>query len=347
LPKTDLQNVKSVIFSCQGTSLTVEEKDFFRSESPLGLILFARNIDHPEQVRALIEDFKEAVGREDAPILVDQEGGRVQRLRSPHWFEAPAFGKLGALYAMDEKAGTEATILATRLIADDLNNVGFTVDCSPCLDLSLDVTSTVIGDRSLGRDPERVFKLGNIVKETFLSAGITPVIKHIPGHGRGNVDSHLELPVVGTDKATLSASDFVPFKKLANCPWGMTAHIVFEDIDPQNPATQSATVIREIIREEIGFDGLLLTDDLNMQALKGTLAERAAKAIKAGIDVILHCSGKLEEMKEVATVCPALTSDARRRLASSQSLKQPAISLEADERAEVISTLDSLLQKVS
>lgn len=347
MPKTDLANVKSVIFSCLGPSLTAEEKDFFRSENPLGLILFARNIDHPDQVRALIDDFKEAVGREDAPILVDQEGGRVQRLRSPHWFEAPAFGKLGALYAKDEKAGKEATILATRLIADDLIGVGFTVDCSPCLDLSLDVTSTVIGDRSFDGDPERVSTLGNVVIQTFLSAGITPVIKHIPGHGRGNVDSHLELPVVGTEKATLSASDFVPFKKLAKSPWGMTAHIVFEDIDPQNPATQSETVIREIIRGEIGFDGLLLTDDLNMQALKGTLADRATTAIKAGIDVILHCSGKLEEMKEVAPVCPALTSDARRRLVSNQGLKRPANSLEAGERAEMISALDSLMQKVS
>ncbi|MCG8492719.1 MAG: beta-N-acetylhexosaminidase [Sneathiellales bacterium] len=347
MQKTDLETVKSVIFSCEGTSLTAEERDFFRSEQPLGLILFARNIDHPEQVRALIEDFKDAVGRVDAPVLVDQEGGRVQRLRSPYWFEAPSFGKLGALYEKDAAAGIEATTFVTRLIAYDLASLGFTVDCSPCLDLSLDVTSSVIGDRSFDGDPERVSSLGKVVMETFLSAGITPVIKHIPGHGRGNVDSHHELPVVKTSRETLSASDFLPFGKLSNCPWGMTAHIVYEDIDPLNPATQSETVIREIVRGEIGFDGLLLTDDLNMQALKGTLAMRAQKALNAGIDIVLHCSGVLAEMKEVVTVCPELTKEAKQRLRAGERLSKSTSLPDAEERREMREALEQLLQRVS
>ncbi|GLQ07479.1 beta-N-acetylhexosaminidase [Sneathiella chinensis] len=314
MPKSDFTGTRAVIFSCAGLTLTPEEVDFFRAVNPVGLVLFARNIDTPDQVRALINSFREAVGRPGAPVLVDQEGGRVQRLRPPHWHSLPSFGALGAVYAEDPVRGERAVRLATRIIAAELASVGFSVDCSPCLDLSLGETSSVIGDRSFSGNPDVVATLGAFVAEEFLAAGILPVIKHMPGHGRGTVDSHLELPVVPARHSDLSASDFVPFRKLSHVPWGMTAHIVYQDIDPDNPATQSRRVIEDVIRGEIGFGGVLLSDDLNMEALQGSLASRAARSLEAGVDLILHCSGKMDEMKEVAGACGAVSDETLRRL---------------------------------
>lgn len=307
MQKTDLSSVKSVIFSCEGLKLTEDERQFFKREKPFGFILFGRNIDNPDQVRKLTEELRSAVGRADAPVLVDQEGGRVLRLRSPHWFDAPAFGQIGKLFEQDSEKGIQATRLATRLIALDLEDVGINVDCSPCLDLFFPETSSVIGDRSFNRDPELVAYLGAIVAEEFLAAGIIPVIKHLPGHGRATVDSHHQLPTVSVSKKELIDTDFAPFRSLKKSPWGMTAHIVFEAIDPKWPATQSKEIIRDVIRGEIGFNGLLLTDDLNMQALDGPLDLRAERALEAGVDIILHCSGKLEEMKLVAGACGTLS----------------------------------------
>ncbi|MEH6495621.1 MAG: beta-N-acetylhexosaminidase [Pseudomonas marincola] len=313
MPRTDLSGVKPVIFSCEGLTMTNAERAFFKQETPFGFILFARNIEDPDQVRALIADFRQCVDRNDAPVLVDQEGGRVQRFKEPHWFKAPSFGTLGKLYDLDVIKGERATILATRLIAADLQDVGVTVNCSPCLDLSLDVTSSVIGDRSFHENPDVVVHLAKIVVDEYLNAGITPVIKHMPGHGRGSVDSHLELPTVSASVTDLAA-DFLPFKELSSAPWGMTAHIVFDEIDPKFPGTQSKIVINDIIRGEIGFDGVLLTDDLNMNALSGSLGMRTIRAQEAGIDIILHCSGKLDEMQEVMKACLPMTEDTIRRI---------------------------------
>ncbi len=337
--------MKPLIFSCAGPVLSTEERDFFRWASPLGFILFARNVDNPEQLRTLIRDFREAVGRKDAPVLVDQEGGRVQRLRSPHWHEAPSFGKIGALYQIEPEKGRQAARLATRLIALDLQGVGITVDCSPCLDLSFEQTSAVIGDRSFHQDPFIVAELGAIVAKEFMVAGIIPVIKHMPGHGRGEVDSHIELPVVSAERTDLLKTDFAAFKSLNQLPWGMTAHIVFDQIDPVHPATQSPIVIEEIIRGDIGFDGLLLTDDLNMQALEGSLAERATRALDAGIDIVLHCSGILDEMKEVAAVCPPISDVALSRYErSTETVKQ--VSLLSCDRKILKSDLQRLLAEL-
>ncbi|MBE7637687.1 beta-N-acetylhexosaminidase [Sneathiella sp. P13V-1] len=305
--ETDLSGVKPIIFSVAGTELSAEEKSFFQSEKPFGFILFARSVDNPDQLRQLISDLRSCVERSDAPVLVDQEGGRVQRMRPPHWFQAPALGKIGALYDIDPAISERAAVLATELIINDLKSVGFNVNCSPCLDLPRAETSNVIGDRALHQDNDVLVKLAATIMDYYVENGIMPVIKHIPGHGRGTVDSHHELPTVSATLEELKASDFKPFKSLSAAPWGMTAHIVFDQIDPDNPATQSQKVIEEIIRGEIGFDGLLLSDDLNMNALKGSLRERAVRAFDAGIDILLHCSGKMDEMKDIASAIPQMS----------------------------------------
>ncbi|MEX1035576.1 MAG: beta-N-acetylhexosaminidase [Sneathiella sp.] len=310
----DLSNCRAVIFGCEGTKLSAAEKKFFKAEQPFGFILFARNVENPKQLKKLVKSLRAAVGRPDAPVLIDQEGGRVQRLRAPDWFEARPLGYFGALYETDPHRAIEALRLTTRLIAADLQAAGITVNCTPCLDLRLPETVDALGDRALAPDPQVVARLGAVVAEEMLTAGIIPVLKHMPGHGRATVDSHHELPHVSTKVAKLQEADFAPFKALSLLPWGMTSHIVFEDIDPDAPATQSKAVIDGVIRNIIGFEGLLLTDDLNMKALKGTLPERAEAALAAGVDIVLHCSGDLEEMKAVAAVCPTLGDKALARI---------------------------------
>lgn len=310
----DIANCRSVIFGCEGTTLSAAEKKFFKAEQPFGFILFARNVETPKQLKKLVKALRTAVGRPDAPVLIDQEGGRVQRLRSPHWFEAKPFGYFGDIYQIDPDKAIEALRLTTRLIAADLREVGITVNCTPCLDLSLPETVDAIGDRAFDGDPQIVARLGAVVAEEMLTSGIIPVIKHMPGHGRATIDSHLALPHVGAARETLQDTDFAPFKTLSVLPWGMTSHIVFDAIDADHPATQSAAIIKDIIRGEIGFSGLLLTDDLNMEALSGSLTERATAALEAGVDIVLHCSGKLEEMQEVAAVCPPLNEEAKARI---------------------------------
>ncbi|MEH6404999.1 MAG: beta-N-acetylhexosaminidase [Sneathiella sp.] len=345
MQKTDLSHVKSVIFSCVGLKVTEAEREFFEQENPFGFILFARNVDNPDQLKKLTDDLRGAVGRPDAPVLVDQEGGRVLRLKAPHWFEAPAFGKLGKLFEKNSEQGIQATRLATRLIARDLTAAGINVDCSPCLDLSFEETSSVIGDRSFNSDPARVAILGAVVAEEFLNAGIIPVIKHVPGHGRAIVDSHHHLPTVSATREELIKTDFDPFQALNKSPWGMTAHIVFDAIDPDRPATQSGQIINEIIRGDIGFDGLLLTDDLNMQALEGPLDLRASRALEAGVDIILHCSGKIDEMKLVAGACPKLSDASIDRILRAE--KQcNVISPPLYDQHSMIKELNSLLSKV-
>jgi beta-N-acetylhexosaminidase len=302
-----------VIFGCAGKTLTANERALFAATRPLGFILFKRNLDHPAQVAALVADLRDAAGRSDAPVLIDQEGGRVARLGPPHWRRPPPAGAFADLHAHDEARGLNAAWLNARAIAHDLHSLGIDVDCAPVLDLLLPDAHDVIGDRAYGATPARVIALGRAVCDGLLAGGVLPVIKHMPGHGRALADSHHELPVVRASEAELEA-DFAPFRALADAPLAMTAHIVYPAYDPDRPASTSAIVIDRIIRGAIGFDGVLLSDDINMSALQGSIAERAVACLAAGCDVALHCSGRLDEMQAVAAALPPMTADAARRL---------------------------------
>jgi beta-N-acetylhexosaminidase len=293
---------RAVILGCEGTALSPAERSFFAESDPLGFILFQRNCGDPDQIRALVAALRDSVGRADAPVLIDQEGGRVARLRPPHWREYPAASRIGAL---GDEAAAAATIVS-RLIAEDLAALGISVDCLPVLDLPVPGADAIIGDRAYATSPERVAALGRAACDGLLAGGVLPIVKHVPGHGRATVDSHLACPVVTTPRDVLEASDFAPFHALRDMPWAMTAHVVYAAIDDQRPATLSPRVIAEIIRGFIGFDGVLLSDDLSMQALGGGLGERAAGAVAAGCDVVLHCNGRLGEMREVVAATPVL-----------------------------------------
>src|SRR5215510_12060578 len=283
----------AAIFGVSGQVLTNEERAFFRDVQPLGFILFARNVADPDQIRRLGNDLRASVEHAEAPVLIDQEGGRVQRLKPPHWHARSAAAKFGALASKRASDGRKAVFLNHQLIGAELAALGIDVDCAPLIDVQQPGAHDVIRDRAAA--------------DGLMSAGITPVIKHIPGHGRSMVDSHHDLPRVTTSHAELSRVDFVPFKRLNDLPWGMTAHIVYEALDKDLPATLSAKVISEVIRGEIGFDGLLLSDDLSMKALRGTLGELAKQSVAAGCDIALHCNGKMEEMVQVAAGAPALS----------------------------------------
>ena len=301
---------KAVILGCAGTSLSDDERRLFREGNPLGFILFQRNCRDPRQVGSLVAAFRETVGRPDAPVLIDQEGGRVARLRPPHWQILPPAGAIGAIYAREPSLGLEAARLAGRIIAADLAPLGITVNCAPVLDVR-DVTarSDVIGDRAYSTDPATVSALARSFSEGMLAGGVLSVVKHIPGHGRSHVDSHHELPVVDASGDALDAVDLAPFRALRDAPLAMTAHVLYAAWDGERPATTSASIVRDVIRGGIGFDGLLLSDDLSMKALAGTLAERATASLDAGCDVALHCNGDLAEMEAVAAAC-GLLSDA-------------------------------------
>lgn len=315
----------AVIFGCAGPALAAAERDFFRDTDPLGFILFQRNCETPAQVRRLVTELREAVGRADAPVLIDQEGGRVARLKPPHWAAYPSAAEIAALGG--ERA-REATWAGARLIADDLGALGITVDCVPVLDIPVNGADKVIGDRAYGLSPDVVTRLGRAAAEGLLAGGVLPVIKHLPGHGRALVDSHHGLPRVAASRTVLEASDFAPFRALAHLPLGMTAHLVYEAIDPDRPATLSPVVIGEVIRASIGFDGLLLTDDLSMRALGGSFAARARGALDAGCDVVLHCNGEPGEMTEIARVAPPLTAKANERLARGEAMRGKAQPIE-------------------
>jgi len=316
---------RAAIVSCAGTSLTAEERKLFCEAQPLGLIIFARNINNTKQLIELTTSFRTSVGRNDAPVLIDQEGGRVARLRPPNWRATEPAETYGALYRRDPSAALEAVKLNATLMAAELVQIGVNVDCVPDADLAIPGAHSVIGNRAYGETPEQVATLGRRVAETMLACGIMPVIKHMPGHGRAQVDSHKELPRVSTDRATLSASDFAAFKLLADLPWGMTGHIVFDAIDPEHPATQSPKIIREIIRGEIGFDGLLLTDDLCMGALQGSMGERTSAALAAGCDIALICDGDIEKSRDGLACAPELGAEALRRYRSAESRRAKTI----------------------
>ncbi len=263
---------KALIVGCSGPELTPEEVAFLREEDPWGLILFARNCPSPTSVEALVAAFREVVGREDAPVLIDQEGGRVQRLKPPYWSAYPSGAAIEALYRRDPDAGRQAARLAGRLIAEDLRLLGITVDCLPVLDVRCEGTHDVIGDRAYGSDAKTVVTLGRAVTEGLRSGGVAPVMKHVPGHGRAGADSHLELPVVDAALDDLRAVDFAPFAELADLPMAMTAHVLYTALDPDRCATLSPSIVGDVIRGEIGFDGLLMSDDLSMKALQGSLS---------------------------------------------------------------------------
>lgn len=309
-----MATISAAILGCAGTTLTAEEAAFFRDVKPWGFILFKRNIADPNQVRALTAALRETVGRPDAPILIDQEGGRVARLGAPHWKKYPPGAAYGALAANDPLVAREVTRLGARLIAHDLLDLGINVDCVPVLDVPDPQGHEIIGDRAYGDTPEQVATLGRAAAEGLLAGGVLPIIKHIPGHGRALSDSHLELPVVKAKLAELDARDFAPFRVLSDMPMAMTAHVVYTAIDRGRPATTSRKAIKKIIRESIGFDGLLMSDDLSMKALSGDFKQRAKDSLAAGCDVVLHCNGDMAEMKAVMSGVGKLSREAKRRV---------------------------------
>ena len=306
----------AVIFGCAGLTPTDEEKEFFRRVDPLGFILFARNISNPEQLKNLVSSLREIVGRKDAPVLIDQEGGRVCRLKPPHWPKYPALRIFGDKYLDSEDDGIRAAYETTRLIGADLRELGIDVDCAPDLDVPVDGSiDTILGDRTFSSKPELNGLLGKVVCDAFLAEGVVPVIKHIPGHGRAVVDSHLELPKVSADFETLKRTDFVPFRHLADAPWAMTAHVMYTAIDSQKPGSLSKKVIRDVIRGEIGFNGFLICDDLSMKALSGDFSDLTVQALDAGCDAVLHCNGDMNEMKRIASAVRPLSDLAAERFA--------------------------------
>lgn len=315
---------RAVIFGVAGPTLTDRERHFFAEVDPLGFILFARNCLDPTSTRALVADLRESVGRSDALVLIDQEGGRVQRLKPPLWRAAPPAEAFGRLAEVDEANAVEAVWLNSRLLAADLIALGIDVDCAPVLDVRQPEGHDVIGDRAFAKRSETVALLGRASCTGFLAGGVLPVIKHIPGHGRATLDSHEDLPVVSAPHEDLHRVDFAPFAALAEMPMAMTAHVIYDVIDSAAPATTSAKVIREAIRGAIGFDGLLISDDLCMRALSGRAGDRTRAALAAGCDVTLHCNGYFDEMREVATVCPTLSPEAVRRLARAQCMRAKA-----------------------
>ena len=312
----------AAIFGCAGLTLTAAERDFFRDYDPFGFIVFARNVESPEQLTRLTADLRDSVGR-DAPILVDQEGGRVQRLRAPCWREWAA--PLDTV----EKAGANAAqvmALRSRVIAAELRGVGIDANCAPVADIAGADTHPFLRNRCYGQDVETVTQIARAVADAHLEMGVLPVVKHMPGHGRSINDTHHDLPTVSTDRATLNATDFAPFHALADLPMAMTAHIIFSAYD-NLPATQSPAMIKAI-REGIGFTGLLITDDLNMQALAGSLGQRTSRSMAAGCDIALHCMGDMAEMQDVAAAAGVMSVAARVRATAALAQRRPAKSVD-------------------
>ncbi len=294
------QLLTAAIFGCAGTTLTADERAFFREVRPAGFILFGRNLEAPAQVKALVADLRKSSGVADAPVLIDQEGGRVARLRPPHWRHPPPAAVFGHLYERDPKAALEGCRLNARLIAHELTQMGIDVDCAPVLDVPQPGSHDIVGDRALAREPYAVAALALAWCEGFAAGGVAPVIKHIPGHGRAKADSHLALPEVAATWAELAAADFAPFKALADQPWAMTAHVLYTALDKAAPATTSRPIVEDVIRGHIGFSGALMSDDLSMKALAGAFDVRARESRAAGCDIALHCNGNPEEMAAVA-----------------------------------------------
>ena len=297
------------ITALAGPELASAEAAVLRAARPCGVILFARNVRDPEQMLRLTEAARAAVG-DDILVLIDQEGGRVRRLRPPHWRELPAAAAYGRLYTHDAEAACSTARLAARLTAQELRALGINTNCAPVLDVPVAGSHDIIGDRAYGAEPEQVCELGLAVAEGFMAGGVLPVVKHIPGHGRATKDSHLDLPVVSASRAELVGTDFAAFQRLAHLPAAMTAHVVFSAVDPDLPASVSPRVTTEIVRGAIGFDELLMSDDLGMKALTGDIGSRARAVLGAGSDLALVCSGDLADTEAVAAVAPQLSGAA-------------------------------------
>jgi len=306
--------MQAAVYGLAGLDITGDERDFFRDADPAGFILFKRNCETQAQVLALTEALRELSGRPDVPILIDQEGGRVARMKPPEWPAFPSGEKFAQLYEMAPSSAIEAARSNARALALTLRASGVNVNCLPVLDVRQPGATEIVGDRSLGAEPMQVAALGRAILDGMASAGVIGTIKHMPGHGRALVDSHLELPVVTAGEDEL-AIDLEPFERLRACPMGMVAHVIYTAWDPDFPSSQSTAVIGEIIRGRIGFDGWLLSDDIGMEALSGDCGQRALKVVAAGCDVALHCSGKLDEMQLVADAVPAMSADGEARLA--------------------------------
>jgi beta-N-acetylhexosaminidase len=315
--------MRAFITGLAGTELAGQERAFLRDAQPWGFIVFKRNVADPAQLRRLIDDVRAVLGR-PVPVLIDQEGGRVQRLGPPHWPLYPPGAAYGALYDRDRDSGLKAARLGARLIAADLAALGIDVDCLPIADVPVAGADPVVGDRAHGHEPAKVAALAGAVAAGLADGGVLPVLKHIPGHGRATADSHARLPVVNADRAALEASDFAAFRPLATLPLAMTAHVVFSAIDPIAPATVSATIVQDVIRDSIGFKGLLMSDDISMGALSGSVGERTRAAVAAGCDMVLHCNGDIAEMRAVAAAAPPLAGESRRRADAALAAKRPA-----------------------
>ncbi|MCK1336244.1 beta-N-acetylhexosaminidase [Bradyrhizobium sp. LB8.2] len=337
-------STRAFITGVSGTELTAVEREFIRSERPWGFILFKRNIETPAQVAALVAELRAAAGSADAPVLIDQEGGRVQRLGPPHWPVYPPGAIFAGLYDIDSAFGLTAARLSARLIAADLADLGITVDCLPLADVPVAGADAVIGNRAYGTEPGKVAAIARAVTEGLEQGGVLPVLKHIPGHGRATADTHFKLPTVDTSRDELERTDFAAFKPLADLPMAMTAHVVFSAVDPAHPATTSATMIAEVIRGVIGFQGLLMSDDVSMNALSGNIAERTRAIFAAGCDVALHCNGNIEEMREVAGQTPELAGRALERANAALAARKAPQPLD---RAAARAELDALIARAN
>ncbi|MDB5569825.1 MAG: Beta-N-acetylhexosaminidase [Hyphomicrobiales bacterium] len=325
------REVRAFICGCSGFVLTPEERDFMRRMNPWGLILFGRNVQNRAQLKAITEDFRYLVGRPDAPVLIDQEGGRVQRMRRPEWRAYPAAASFVA--AARDEGPLRLSRLSARLMAADLAEVGVNVDCMPVLDVPTESGHAVIGDRAYGGDPALVARMGRAVCEGLLEGGVLPVLKHIPGHGRAGADSHFDLPVVTASFAELEASDFAPFRALRDMPLAMSAHVIYSAIDPDRPATVSPIVVRDVIRGAIGFDGLVMSDDLSMKALSGSFTEKTQALFAAGLDMALYCWSDLADAHAVALAAPMLDGERAERAGRALEMLRPPAPFDAAEAA--------------
>jgi beta-N-acetylhexosaminidase len=335
--------MQAAIYGLEGAELKPDERAFFRDADPAAFILFRRNCETPEQLQRLTDSLRDLSGRADLPILIDQEGGRVARMRPPEWPAFPAGEAFARLYDAAPSSAIEAARSNARAVALMLRSCGINVDAIPVLDVRQEGASDIIGDRALGSEPMQVAALGRAVLDGLASAGVVGIIKHMPGHGRALVDSHKELPVVTADAEELDR-DLEPFERLSSAPMGMTAHVIYTAWDPDLPASQSPTVIGDIIRGRIGFNGWLMSDDIGMEALAGDFASRAAGVVAAGCDVALHCSGKMDEMVAVAGVVPAMSDEGESRLA--RAMASTMIDDDGPDFAEAVAKRDSLLALV-
>jgi beta-N-acetylhexosaminidase len=335
--------MRAAIYGLEAFAPTDDERGFFRDAEPAGFILFKRNCDTPEQLLRLTDALRDLTGRPDVPILIDQEGGRVARMKPPAWPAFPAAERFAQLYALAPSSALEAARSNARAIALSLRACGINVNALPLLDVRQEGASDIIGDRALGSEPMQVAALGRVVLDGMASAGVVGIVKHMPGHGRALVDSHKELPIVTADAKTLEI-DLEPFARLRSAPMGMTAHVVYDAWDADRPASLSPVVIHDIIRGRIGFDGFLMSDDIGMEALQGDFGSRAAGVVAAGCDVALHCSGKIEEMIAVAGAAPALSAEGEERLARAMAIT--LVDGDGPDFAEATAKRDALLALV-